>query len=668
MRAPAACLALWIALAAVGDARQAPTQAPQPPRFRTEVEVVELDLSVTDSNHRPVHGLTAADFTVLEDGQPQSIVQFTAVDITDPPPSPTAWLRDVAADVNDNSIADRRVFVILLDDAMIPADPKMVNATKEMARSLVNRLGPSDLAAVVFTLNNSHAQEFTSDRVRLRAAIDTFAPGFRGLSPPARPAAAAGATYFPSNAFLPDKNVDTYSYQSSVQTLEHVAELLTDVSHQRKILMYVSVGVPIPSVMTVAGPGETGTDAMGQDPLSGAAAQLQQQLTELFRLARLSNVNVYSFDPAGLDGLANYFLAHRDSNPDARSSTDYLRVVAENTGGRAVLDTNSADQGVAEMVRESGSYYLVAYQSSNPRKDGKYRKVDVRVDRPGVTVRTRAGYNAPREVAATKRPPPATEAAVAGLIPRPDVQLQIAIAPFAIPGKSEAALAIAADVRQPTPKERTTDNIELLTRAYDAENQKMRGSQKEVAKVVMRPTTDEPDAQFEIVSRLDLKPGHYNLRLAAHSTVQDKTGSVYSAIDVPDFEKESLSLSGVIVSAVPATASAGKEALASLIPVMPTTKRTFARTDRVSAFLRIYQHAKGTLSSVRLDIRVVDDHDNANFHATETVTADRFDATRTVDHQFDLPVASFAPGPHLLTIEATAGRASARRDVRFVVK
>jgi len=668
VRVPAACLALWIALAAIGDARQTPQQ-PQPPRFRTEVEVVELDLSVTDSNHRPVHGLTAADFTVLEDGQPQSIVQFTAVDITDPPPTPTTWLRDVAPDVNDNSITDRRVFVILLDDAMIPPDPKMVKATKEMARSLVNRLGPSDLAAVTFTLNNSHAQEFTSDRARLLKAIDTFAPGFRGFAPAPPANLAPGPGQLAAAPLLPDKNVDTYYYQSSVRSLENVAELLTDVPHQRKILMYISVGVPIPSVMTVAGPGgDTGTDAIGWDPLSGTASQLQQQLTELFRLARLSNVNVYSFDPAGLDGLANYFLTHKDANPDARSSTDYLRVVAENTGGRAVLDTNTADQGVAEMVRESGSYYLVAYQSSNPRKDGKYRKVDVRVDRPGVTVRTRAGYNAPREVGATKRPPPATEAAVAGLIPRPDVQLQIAIAPFAIPGKSEAALAIAADVRQPTPKERTTDNIELLTRAYDAENQKMRGSQKEVAHVVMRPTPDEPEAQFEILSRLDLKPGHYNLRLAAHSTVQDKTGSVYSAIDVPDFEKEPLSLSGVIVSAAPATASAGKEALASLIPVMPTTKRTFARTDRVSAFLRIYQHAKGTLSSVRLDIRVVDDHDNANFHATETVTADRFDATRTLDHPFDLPVTSFAPGPHLLTIEATAGRASARRDVRFVVK
>src|ERR1019366_3394548 len=126
-------------------------------------------------------------------------------------------------------------------------------------------------------------------------------------------------------------------------------------------------------------------------------------------------------------------------------------------------------------------------------------------------------------------------------------------APFAIPGKGGAALAIAADVRQPTPPDRTIDNIELLTRAYEGEQGKMRGSQKETARVVMRPTGD-PQAQFEVLSRLDLKPGQYSLHFAAHSTLQDKTGSVYSAVDVPDFEKDPMSLSGVVVSASPATA------------------------------------------------------------------------------------------------------------------
>jgi hypothetical protein len=409
-------------------------------------------------------------------------------------------------------------------------------------------------------------------------------------------------------------------------------------------------------------------EGIGQDTLMGVSGQLQQQLLELFRLARLSNVNVYTFDPAGLDGLANYFFTHPDALPDARASSDYLRVVASNTGGRATLDTNGAEQGIAEMIRESGSYYLLAYQSTNPRKDGKYRKVDVRVDRPGLTVRTRSGYDAPKEAKVNPGKPVAAPVSteVAGLA-KSDMPMQVSAVPFAVPGKSTAAVAIVADVHQPVPKERTADTIALQTSAAGPEGE-ARGSQRQTAKVILRPTPDDTDAQFEVLSRIDLKPGRYNLRFGATSSLQEKTGSVYLSVDVPDFEKEPMSLSGVVISAAPSPASAGKEALAPLLPVMPTTKRTFAKTDKVSGFFRIYQHAKGELSSVRLDIKVVDDHDNANFHATDTVTADRFDVTRVVDHPFDVPIASFAPGPHLLTIEATAGKTQVRRDVRFIVK
>ena len=71
---------------------------------------------------------------------------------------------------------------------------------------------------------------------------------------------------------------------------------------------------------------------------------------------------------------------------------------------------------------------------------------------------------------------------------------------------------------------------------------------------------------------------------------------------------------------------------------------------------------------MQLEIRVVDDHDAVKFHAAETIAADKFDAARAVDHRLNLPLADLSPGPHLLTIEATAGKASARRDVRFAVR
>jgi hypothetical protein len=375
-------------------------------------------------------------------------------------------------------------------------------------------------------------------------------------------------------------------------------------------------------------------------------------MKDLFRYARSSNVNIYTFDPNGLGA----------------EPPEFLRVAASQTGGRASVATNDVDRGVTEMLRENGSYYLLAYQTTHPNKDGQFRKLDVRVNRPGLTVRTRSGYNAPREdkVSASKPPKPPVAIEVAGL-PKGDVQMQVVVAPFAIVGKKQAALAIAADVHQTPPTEHTVNNIELRTDAYGPEGEP-RGSQKQVAKVAMRPAPGESDAQFEVLSRMDVKPGHYNLRVEASSTMQDKPGSVYYALDVPDFANDAMSLSGVVLSANPAIASAGKEALTSLIPVMPTTRREFVKSDAVTAFLRVYQHTKGALAPVQLDVRIVDDHDAIKFHAAETVAAAQFDATRAVDHRFSLPLADLSPGPHLLTIEATVGKVTSRREVRFVVR
>ena len=165
-------LALGAALAAQS------TQAP--PQFRSGVDLVHLDVSVLDRDRRPVKGLTAADFTIVEDGKPQPVAAFSEVDLPDPPPAPVAWMRDIAPDVKRNSeIADRRLVVIVMDDATIPWDLAMIKSAREIGRLAVERLGPNDLACVVFTRDNRNAQEFTNDRTRLLKAIEAFEYGGR---------------------------------------------------------------------------------------------------------------------------------------------------------------------------------------------------------------------------------------------------------------------------------------------------------------------------------------------------------------------------------------------------------------------------------------------------------------------------------------------------------
>ena len=117
------------------------------PQFRSGVDLVYLDVSVLDKNRRPVKGLTPADFTIFEDGKPQAVSTFSAIDLADPAPPPTRWMREVASDVRRNTdIVDKRLVSIVMDDAAIPFEVAMVRSAREIGRLVIERLGPNDLA------------------------------------------------------------------------------------------------------------------------------------------------------------------------------------------------------------------------------------------------------------------------------------------------------------------------------------------------------------------------------------------------------------------------------------------------------------------------------------------------------------------------------------------
>ena len=145
---------------------------PQAPTFKSKVDVVQLDVSVLDKNRQPVRGLTQADFTILEDGKPQPIVGFATFDVDSAGPPVTGWMRDIAPDVATNDFKESRLFVIVMDDALIPQDPLAVQSAKKVAASIIDKLSADDLTAIVFTGDNRKTQDFTSDKSKLRAALD----------------------------------------------------------------------------------------------------------------------------------------------------------------------------------------------------------------------------------------------------------------------------------------------------------------------------------------------------------------------------------------------------------------------------------------------------------------------------------------------------------------
>jgi hypothetical protein len=171
----------------------------------------------------------------------------------------------------------------------------------------------------------------------------------------------------------------------------------------------------------------------------------------------------------------------------------------------------------------------------------------------------------------------------------------------------------------------------------------------------------------EMTVRLDVPPGRYEIRGAVRSLSDDRAGSVYASVIVPDFSRETLSLSGVVVDRQ-SSGAAVPDVLSSVVPVRMTTQRVFAPEDHVAAFARVYQRRSRPPAAVRVTSRVVDTQNQTAWTTDTTLESSAFDAERQVDYRLELPLDRLVAGDYLLTIEATAAASTARRDVRFSVR
>jgi VWFA-related protein len=624
----------WLAAACVvaglmfaePDGFVAIAQSP-PPTFHAGVDVVRLDVSVRDRDRRPVRGLSADDFVVLEDGRPRPVVAFSAVDIPDAGGAADGWTREVSSDVATNRSDVQRVVVIVMDDGMTEGDPAIAAAAKRIARDVIDRLSPNDLAAVVFTFGG-RPQNFTRDRRQLIAATQTYVPKFSGGPPTAFSAAAnpgipMGA---PLGCSIPGGT------NCLMRTLEGVAAALAETPVGRKSIVLISSGV--------------------SDTLERADAI--DDLRELLRGLQAANANVYPFDPAGLtpEGIVGLRF-------------DFLRTLADHTGGRTALATNAPWEHVPQVFAENSSYYLLGIAPGDRAQDNRFRHIVVKVRRPGVEVRTRAGYYAPKGSRPRRgrpvQPTTGLDQAFNGALPSGTLPLSVSAAPFALPGEKKAELAVTLAVKRPVGDRVAVEKLDVRAAAFD-ESFKQRATHRESVELTLRPHA-LGERRVELQSRLTLAPGRYEVRVAAEAGRH--AGGVFLQVEIPDFRKLPVSLSGLVLGH-PGKGGAG--GLSELLPVIPTVSRAFARTDSVVAFLRVYQGAARALQPIDVRASIVDAGGRTSFEESRTLGAAAFGATRAADYQLAPPLSRLGPGEYLLSVEAAGTGATMRRDVRFAVE
>jgi VWFA-related protein len=403
--------AVLLAVAALAAPVAQEAQTSQLPVFRSGVDSVTVDVSVVDRNGNPITDLTAADFEIREAGKPQAVTTFKLVQTGDGLDDSRAQREILSFDEHRAEAAreDNRLFVLFLDDYHVRRENSM--RVREQIASFLRQLSPHDLVAISTPLSSVTGLTFSRSHVSLAGNV----MGFNGRKYDYTPMNAIEERY----QLLPPEQQEQMRNSLTISALANVSEYLGTLRDGRKTIVYVSEGMSgsIPAGVRVRGPQfggrtTTGSSGNGRDSFeffenSSLLADLQ---AKVFRSASRNNVAIYTLDPRGL---ANFeFGVDEDvsSATDRRivqESTDLLRVIAEQTDGRAIVGRNDPIPGLRQMVKDNATYYLLGYTSTVAPRDGKFHEIEVRVKRRDVMVRARKGYWAytAEEVARATAPP-----------------------------------------------------------------------------------------------------------------------------------------------------------------------------------------------------------------------------------------------------------------------
>ena len=700
-------LSVLLAGAALSAGQNPPPQnppaaaAPQQPTFKVRVDYVEVDVLVTDKQGQFVRDLRQEDFEVLEDGKPQTITNFGIVEIpVEQGVRPLYASGPIEPDVESNERPfDGRVYVMVIDSNH--TNFARSGRVKIAAKQFIERnLGANDLMAVVHTSGPSDAnQEFTNSKRLLMAAVDR-------VIGQKLPSATANRTeeFFRLQAGGAESNIvndpddmeRAFRATSTLETLRAVADWFGGIRGRRKTILFVSEGIDYDTRDVF----NANNEALNQ------ASSVINATRDVIAAATRGNVSIYGIDPRGMTGLEDESIAigtfptalpddqgmgSKEVNQlgigtgslmnEVRITQDSLRTLSEETGGFAVVNRNEFDTAFERIVEDNSSYYVLAYYPP-PGKPGQFHRIEVKVNRPDVTVRSRRGYTLPRNNATANPARPPSAAGMATVLDALDSPLPLSgltMRIFAAPFKGvepNASVLLGVEMRGRDLKPAPNAVLQVSYRVIDAQG-KVRAGNTDNVTLNLRPETQARlnAAGLRVLKRIEVPPGRYQLHVASHDTSGGSVGSVTYDLEVPDFNRSPLAMSGLVLASTTGNAHVTArldELLRDVLPGPPTGVRTFTQTEDVTVFTEVYDSQGDKPHTVNISAMVVSDTGQVLFRSDEERSSTDLGGPRGgYGYVATIPMKGLTPGVYVLKVEATStlgARPTAVREVPFRIE
>src|SRR5215472_10784773 len=548
------------------SALPAQTPSQQPPqkasaqqgafRIRVETELVLVNVVARDKQGRAIQDLKPEDFTLLEDGKAQHITscdsenldttpinsagpsQQTVADQSSAPSKPLLTSKDVEQELNN-----KRVIVLFFDLSSLQPDElqRSVDAAKKYVQA---KMTAADMIAIVSLGSSLRLDlDFTADRARLLRALNRFTHSEgQGMDN-----GATGDTDMveeTGDAYTPDESeYNQFNTDRKLQALQSLCQVLAKFN-QKKSIIYFSSG-------------------MTQTGIENEAA-----LRAAVNTAVKSNVAIYTMDSRGLEAMppggtaANASLrgtamysgaAVRNQLDQNFASQETLVTLAGDTGGKAFLDTNDLGQVFDRVQKDTSVYYVLGYKSNNPLRDGRYRHIQVKVNRPGINLEFRKGYYAPKDYKhfnAEDKERQLTDELGAEMSST-DVAVYMAAAYFRLDeGRFYIPVSLVVPGSQiPFTKGGDKDKatLDVIGEVLD-ELKRPVSSVRETVKLALDSSQQVQRKNVQYTTGFILTPGKYQFKFVVRENEGGKIGSFETDFTVPDMRKVPLKMSSVVLA------------------------------------------------------------------------------------------------------------------------
>jgi VWFA-related protein len=634
-----------IALLAAGATALAASGAPQSDpsqQFPAETALVTVDVVVLDEHGSPIRDLTAQDFVIEEDAEPQQVTSFQAVEASPLTPQPDDSFPAVSTNTERPQDA-ARTFAVVFDATHLT--PEGAQRAKPAIEEFLTRgVRAGDRVSLISTDGGTwwtaRGERTRKKLLRLveelkGGRVDTMPPGvfitdyeavrivehgdpvvaggvYRRLvttgatyDPNARAAAAAGIPPEAQQGGDREANLsEWFRFHPEVQ--QYASQLYGVVQQRRRVTLQTMTRV-VESLTTK--PGRKSLLLVSE---GFVADRRSPGFRELVEAARRANTTIYFLDARGLSAggedlvtgpgqvlprgeFETAFLAQ--SRFDLEAESEGADSLAEGTGGFSVKNTNDLGRGFRRIQRESAAYYLLGYVPTNETRDGSYRRIRVRVGRENVEVRARKGYYAPAPEGrdTPERAGKAAEGELGPLLQRAlDSPFDLAAIPLRAStyvldavSRSEAQVLLATEIDVnrlsfERDGDRLVDRIGFLVTVHDLESGKDSLLNETIEmRLSAESYADYSEKGYRVLRDLELPSGIYLARIVVLDHDNRRLGSVAHEFEVPD-------LSGWRVS-TPILSDTLEDPVGEGLPrPVPLAHRHFAPRGRLFCLFRVY--------------------------------------------------------------------------------